>query len=467
MTTAFRLEELSALATRPFHDEYFRAASRAARWLSEQDPAELVGDDSVGWWLLIYAGLRPPRRLRQEMNRRLSDLLPRLRMGRSEVYTATVLARTLQRCGALQNRSKVCFRLQELLTSLSDPPHRLWSRQNLRADLAWTCQSLFELGWLDEQSHVSVVRNILVDVPFDSFLPAAQLWPVARASLTDLERREFSSKLQDACNSVKDPSRLTEFLDWEVSYLLLFFASRDDIAAARMVGDYLLSRQTESQWDEATEENIEATSLVGLAFCRLWAASQALIFAENPAIAAENVLRHTLWHTIRTEERLEDRWEAVLGARDLATKGRLLEDFLRFYAESSPGLSVQEVRLRTASEEIDLLLEKDRTFEVPRDLPGQYILVECKYKKKKSGADEIRDFQGKLLNRPRSTCKLGVFVSMAGFSRDSKTEVMRFNSRESEKILALVNGDEVDEAVRGGRSLVALISDAILATSKI
>lgn len=102
-------------------------------------------------------------------------------------------------------------------------------------------------------------------------------------------------------------------------------------------------------------------------------------------------------------------------------KGKLLEDVIKEIIELVPGLRVVGSRVTNEIQEIDIVVRNFNKTNVWADFESVFF-VECKnwFKKKKPGADKIRDFKGKLENK---NIKTGIFVAPNGISEgkgDSK-----------------------------------------------
>src|SRR5205809_3729727 len=91
----------------------------ATKWLEVQDPMELLGDDSVGWWLPLYSGKRLPAEAGERLLRQLKKILPIAEVGGSSLYTATALARTLARARLLNVRDEAVASFEKAITASS------------------------------------------------------------------------------------------------------------------------------------------------------------------------------------------------------------------------------------------------------------------------------------------------------------------------------------------------------------
>jgi hypothetical protein len=88
---------------------------------------------------------------------------------------------------------------------------------------------------------------------------------------------------------------------------------------------------------------------------------------------------------------------------------------------------------RTSGEQIDAFFE----------LNGRYFLVEAKWTSKRQPASVLYEFRGKVDGKLVGT--VGVFVSMAGFSRDASTALAVGKAMQ----VILVDGDDVRSVFAG------------------
>jgi hypothetical protein len=114
------------------------------------------------------------------------------------------------------------------------------------------------------------------------------------------------------------------------------------------------------------------------------------------------------------------------------------------------GVRVKHRNLRTASSEIDLVLEAD-----PRTCPllfsdfPRFSLVECKNWNDPAGAPEIRDFVSKI---EKSRCKLGFLFSRNGVTGQNRgadaLREIRFAADRLGVFVLVVAEDDLDAVVR-------------------
>jgi Holliday junction resolvase-like predicted endonuclease len=125
-------------------------------------------------------------------------------------------------------------------------------------------------------------------------------------------------------------------------------------------------------------------------------------------------------------------------------KGRALEELLARLFSSLKGFSVLQRNIKTATEEIDLIIlnsSNDPRFSKESAI----ILVECKNWSKKCDKTEFVVFKEKILNRG-NRCSLGFLISWNGFKQTVTKEMLR-GSREGALIVP-IEGKEIKQAVQ-------------------
>lgn len=124
-------------------------------------------------------------------------------------------------------------------------------------------------------------------------------------------------------------------------------------------------------------------------------------------------------------------------------KGKSLEELIvRLFSESQ-SFSVNEIRLTTETEEIDVMvLNKSNDPRFRRE--SAIVLVECKNWTGKCGKNEFVLFKEKIENR-KSRCSLGFIISWNGFTETVTKEMLR-GSREEALIIPL-DGNDIKKAV--------------------
>lgn len=150
----------------------------------------------------------------------------------------------------------------------------------------------------------------------------------------------------------------------------------------------------------------------------------------------------------KAREALRGRFEALAREPDLSGeplkawrrhRGYRLEELL-VGLMALEGLR-PEPSSRTSGEQIDAFFEQD----------ARYFLVEAKWTSKKQPASALYEFRGKVEGKLVGT--VGVFVSMAGFSRDAATALAIGKAMQ----VLLVDGDDVRAVFAGEISWRQLI----------
>lgn len=145
------------------------------------------------------------------------------------------------------------------------------------------------------------------------------------------------------------------------------------------------------------------------------------------------------------------------GARTSDEKGWRLESLLVYLLSQGQELKVVESRLRTETEEIDIVAQP-RVAGLARCwvLPGApFVLVEAKNWSRPVGKPQVSDLLTKLRGY-RQTAKVGVLVGAAGFTEDAKKQELRFASEEGTIVFvgpgdlkAWIEVDDLDEHFEG------------------
>jgi len=108
-------------------------------------------------------------------------------------------------------------------------------------------------------------------------------------------------------------------------------------------------------------------------------------------------------------------------------KGRRLEALLTFVFSQIDGVKVIEHNYRTATQEIDIVLQIDgHGSRVWQQLGAPFILVEAKNRADKASQQMVSVLIQKLQTK-RGTSRVGVLVSLAGFTMDAKEEELRLS----------------------------------------
>jgi hypothetical protein len=133
------------------------------------------------------------------------------------------------------------------------------------------------------------------------------------------------------------------------------------------------------------------------------------------------------------ERKLRETWDACLAEKDRNQKGVKLEEAVRILFSRMPGFSRIHHRQRNSIEEIDLVIQNESSdpFWLRE---GPYILVECKNSKRPAGAPAFDTLRAKM-GRKHERCKLGICVSMSGFTSPFLRLATQVTSESSDLIL--------------------------------
>ena len=142
-----------------------------------------------------------------------------------------------------------------------------------------------------------------------------------------------------------------------------------------------------------------------------------------------------------TERLILAYWNEMQRLKSAAKKGIALENLCSLILQKIPGWQQIESRVRTDTEEIDLVIINESKKEFWKNF-GMLIMVECKNwsTKKKPGKNEFDSFYAKITRRGEKDCRLGFFVSINGVARTFKIELQRI-AKENIKIVVLEKDD--------------------------
>lgn len=148
-----------------------------------------------------------------------------------------------------------------------------------------------------------------------------------------------------------------------------------------------------------------------------------------------------------TLERLNDLYEKTDSAKDTQKKGKLLEDLMEdIFEQLIPDTEVIDRNVRTAAEEMDILLE-NQEITFPWKKFGGPIQVECKNWSRPAGTSVVRSVRDKM-ESIGEMCETGILVSWEGISdgepRKNATQRIREYRQDNVKILVLDKHDIQD-----------------------
>ena len=129
---------------------------------------------------------------------------------------------------------------------------------------------------------------------------------------------------------------------------------------------------------------------------------------------------------------------SAVSEQDPNQKGKLLEELVENLLGSVAGLRVMPRRVKTRTEEIDLVVGIHR-IDPYWAAQGAYFLVECKNWSSKVGKNDIVSLLEKIRNR-RGRCRLAFLIAPGGFAKTAKEELLR-GSRDDALIVTVVKKD--------------------------
>ena len=125
-------------------------------------------------------------------------------------------------------------------------------------------------------------------------------------------------------------------------------------------------------------------------------------------------------------------------------KGKKFEDLVEFIFSSSDFFEIIDKRLNNGDEEIDMIIKNNVPRSFWTSLISPCIFIECKNWSSNIGTKEIRDFEGKMRNHSK-LIKLGLFISLNGFSKECLTELKRASRDEFH--IALIEEKDLIELI--------------------
>jgi len=143
-----------------------------------------------------------------------------------------------------------------------------------------------------------------------------------------------------------------------------------------------------------------------------------------------------------TRRRLVDQGLArCKSATTNAEKGRRLEDLLHFMFSQVTDFKVLKCNWRTETEELDCVVQlrsksNERCWST---LGAPLLVVEAKNQKSKIGQEVVSKLKT-VIDGKRGTCRIGIVVSISGFTSDAQAQILRF-SMDDKTIVLLSSGD--------------------------
>lgn len=130
-------------------------------------------------------------------------------------------------------------------------------------------------------------------------------------------------------------------------------------------------------------------------------------------------------------------------ALPMKRRGEALEELVAAVVRTEePDLRLLQKNFRSKEEEIDLLVSNGLhdPFWVAQSSP--LVLIECKNWKQKVGVPELRIFESKIKDRG-ALCRVGIFVSMSGFTQQFLERLKNFQSRDG--VIFAVTGNDLQQ----------------------
>ena len=206
-----------------------------------------------------------------------------------------------------------------------------------------------------------------------------------------------------------------------------------------------LPRSTIERLRLAREKGIKITVAVTIAALYREEVLSVLVDADSDVFVIDDYrverrfeLRHCLAALADIEVPVAPTMRQVIGRKVWSSigegtnqeKGRRLEALLAFLFSQVSDLKVAERNFRTETEEIDLVLQVDNfSPRVWQKAGVPFILVEAKNRQDKASQPMMSVLINKLQTK-RGTARIGVMVSMAGFTTDAREQELRFSTQE-------------------------------------
>ena len=154
-------------------------------------------------------------------------------------------------------------------------------------------------------------------------------------------------------------------------------------------------------------------------------------------------------------------WEEAKKTDDSNKKGKLLEELFCHLIRIDGNLVLVERNLRTKSEEIDIVLQTGVSSPFWSRVASPLILMECKNWKDKVGVKEVRDFVGKIENRPRLICQVGFLIALSGFTKAVEEELVGYRGRDF--LLATITGSDIESLLKSKTLISNLLRKKLVA----
>ncbi|MHB8566061.1 MAG: restriction endonuclease [Nitrososphaerales archaeon] len=427
------------------HNFYNQSIAAAIRWLEAQPTDDMVGDDSVGWWLLMEFGRYPNVGVLEVLHERLNGLATGKSLGTGALYTFTAISRTLKRSN---------FPLEtipDLKKTWENTAENAMARGEAQ-DQIWILQMAAEV-WPDlAKKYAKSIRSLSESRISRGVIQASSivLMDYLDLKITQNSRKIFSSSVRKMLDSGVEQEKA----DWHVAYDIWAALACEDNSIAVKLGGELLSRQSKGSWDYTSDERVESTSLCGLVLMDLST-------AQMPQKSSEYARSRTIHEVVMLLDNyawLLQNWKMLNAMPRSQAKGPAFEKFIEEWVLLGRDMVVKERDLVGGTDEIDLVLEFGETSNLSALLRrSRFVLVECKHTSEPVGAKEVRAFRDSIRQRRKENCELGIYVSTSGFTADAlRVERENFNE---EQVLLLLDGKMMEGALKRRMNLSHLISE--------
>lgn len=430
----FVKEDATEITNTESWNHYLYPAIRGIRWLAQLDVKDLTGDDAVGWWALIYAGKLTPPKLIDDFIKKLEVWEKRIDIDRIDVYTYSIILRTLIHSGISIKKLETSKKTLEYLIKkeLKTP--------NIR-NLLWAAHTCLEIGWTGISAFEKISRALATSnkLNLDDMCMCIPILHLHKKWAKPLEK--MHKKILHAVATEEYKS----MLDWNLVYLLLSLIIFKNNKESKIVADWLVKRQFEGMWDASTDENIESTSVASLALIRYCEErlQRELRINKHDTWILKSLIKYHIRETLDIVTHLHSLWRMFLSEQDNNKKGDLFAEFIISFIKMDHQFKVVDIKKRTESEEIDIVLENMSDDSFFRALSSPIIIVECKGWTGPITSAIIRDFRVKIENRSLPVCKIGLLITSSRLTDDANTELIGLRGKDF--TLATADKDDINK----------------------
>ncbi len=145
-------------------------------------------------------------------------------------------------------------------------------------------------------------------------------------------------------------------------------------------------------------------------------------------------------HQIFIKQKLSKSIVELSQISDKYEKGKNFEDFIRQLFSINPEFIFFDSNVNLKDEEIDLIYRNNSNRPFWMSFHSPQIFIECKYWQKRVEAKHFGIFEGKLIDHS-NLCKIGIFISMSGFTSGFNEKLKRMG-RDDHTII-LISGDDI------------------------